>query len=202
MKGCKNKAKLARKLGISRSSLYYRPKKPQEDEKIKQQILEVQEDHPAYGHRRIAMELGLNKKRILRIMNKYGIRPLIVRGKPRKGADLGNLPTKTPNIAKTLSPIAANVLWAGDFTYLPWHGGFVYVATVLDVHTREIVGHHIGLRHTTALVIEALQDGIRRAGRSPKIFHSDQGREYVSGPYEKLLQEHQITPSHASKSSP
>lgn len=202
MKGCKNKAELARKLGISRSSLYYRPKKPQEDQRIKGQILEVLKDHPAYGHKRIAMELGLNKKRILRIMNAHGIRPYVLRGKPRKGADLGNLPTNVPNLAKTLCPIHPNVLWAGDFTYLKWHGGFVYVATVLDVHTREIVGWHIGLRHTTDLVIEALKDALRRIGKTPQIFHSDQGSEYISGRYDKLLETNGIVPSHAKKSSP
>ena len=202
MARCKNKAELARKLGISRSSLYYRPKKPKEDEKTKEQIHEVLQDPPAYGHKRIAMELCLNKKRILRVMNKHGIRPLVLRGKPRKDADLGNLSTKTPNLAKTICPIQANVLWAGDFTYLIWHGGFVYVATVLDVHTREIVGWHIGLRHTTDLVVDALKDGIRRTDKVPKIFHSDQGSEYVSGRYEKLLEQHQITPSHSKKSSP
>jgi len=74
------------------------------------------------------------------------------RGKPRKDADLGNLATKVPNLAKTLCSIRPNVLWAGDFTDLLWHGGFVYVATVLDIHVREIVGWHIGLRHTTDLV--------------------------------------------------
>ena len=80
------------------------------------------------------------------------------------------------------------MLWAGDFTYLPWHGGFVYVATVLDVHTREIVGWHIGLRHTTDLVMEAFQDAMKRTGITPRIFHSDQGSEYVSGSYEKMLE--------------
>lgn len=202
MKGCKNKAELARKMGISRSSLYYRPKKPLEDETIKEQILEVLQDHPAYGHKRIAMELDLNEKRILRIMNLHGIRPYVLRGKPRKDADLGNLPTNVPNLAKALCPVCPHVLWAGDFTYLPWHGGFVYVATALDVHTREIVGWHIGLRHTTDLVIEALKDACRRTGKTPQIFHSDQGSEYISGRYEKLLETNGITPSHAKKSSP
>ena len=202
MKHCKNKAALARKMKIARSTLYYKPKKPPQDEELKQKILHVLDNHPAYGHKRIAMELSVNKKKILRVMKIYGIRPRLIRGKPTKSADLGNLPTKTPNVAKTICPTQPNVLWAGDFIYLPWHGGFVYVATVLDVHTREIVGHHIGLRHTTDLVMEAFHDAMRRTETRPQIFHSDQGSEYVSGSYEKMLEQLNVTPSHAKKSSP
>ncbi|PIQ43524.1 MAG: hypothetical protein COW05_04180 [Gammaproteobacteria bacterium CG12_big_fil_rev_8_21_14_0_65_46_12] len=202
MRDCKNKAALARKMSIARSSLYYRPKKPKEDEVLKEQILSVLDDHAAYGHKRIAMELGVNKKRVLRVMHLYKIRPRLLRGKPTKPEDRGKLPTKTPNIAKTICPIQPNVLWVGDFTYMAWHGGFVYVATVLDVYTREIVGWHVGLRHTTDLVMEAFFDAMRRTGTRPQIFHSDQGSEYVSGDYEKMLETLGVTPSHAEKASP
>lgn len=197
-----NKAALARKLGIARSSLYYRPKKDKEDIALKEQIHTVLLEHPAYGHKRIAMALQLNKKRILRVMHRYKIRPRLLRGKPTKKEDTGNLPTTTSNLAKDLCPIAANALWAGDFTYLVWHGGFVFVATVVDVYTREITGWYIGLRHTADLVVRALEDGISRARTPPQIFHSDQGSEYVSDAYERLLARHQIYPSHSKKSSP
>lgn len=202
MKDSNNKTKLARKLGIARSSLYYKPKKPRKDEELRKQILLVQNDNTAYGHKRIALELGINKKRILRVMRLYNIRPLLLQGKPNKQGDIGNKPTKVANIAKTICPIQPNVLWAGDFTYLLWFEGFVYVATVLDVYTREIIGWHIGLRHTTDLVIQAFQDALRRTEYRPKIFHSDQGSEYVSGDYEKMLEQLNITPSHSKKSSP
>ncbi|MFH1357403.1 MAG: IS3 family transposase [bacterium] len=202
MNRCKNKAELARKMKISRGSLYYRPKKPSEDKELKTQILSVLGNHPAYGHKRIAIELKINKKRILRVMNIFSIRPRIMRGKPTKPEDRGNLPTKTPNVAKTICPIASNVLWVGDFTYLPWHGGFVYVATVLDVYTREIIGWHIGLRHTTDLVVRAFIDAMKRTGTRPQIFHSDQGSEYVSGEYEKLLKNLNVIPSNSKKSCP
>ena len=94
------------------------------------------------------------------------------------------------------------MLYAGDFTYIPWDNGFVYVATVLDVFTREIVGWHIGLHHTTALITEAFLDAVRRTGAAPHIFHSDQGSEYVSGAYESLLESYGTTPSHSRKGSP
>lgn len=197
-----NKSELAKKLGVSRASLYYKPKKPAEDEVVKGHILAVQLEHPAYGHKRIALTLRLNKKRILRLMHKYKIRPRIMRGKPIKRDDLDRLPTRVPNIAKTICPLFINVLWAGDFTYIPWEGGFIYVATVIDLHSREIIGWHIGHHHTTGLITEAFTDALRQTGHAPQIFHADQGSEYVSGHYELLLERHGTKPSQSKKSSP
>jgi transposase InsO family protein len=202
MAASQNKTALARKLGVARSSLYYRPKKPKEDEVFKQKIFSLQDEHPAYGHRRVALFLGVNKKKALRVMKKFGIHPQIMRGKPTKPADRGKAPTGVQNLAKTICPVTPNALWAGDFTYLPWDDGFVYVATVIDVFTREIVGWHIGLRHTTALITEAFMDAAQRTGIVPQIFHSDQGSEYVSGPYALLLKRLGVLASQSKKSSP
>lgn len=197
-----NKTALARKLGVCRQSLYYLKKKPTEDEKIKKRILAVQEEHPAYGHKRIALHLQLNRKRILRVMKLFHLKPLLLRAKPWKPDDIGKPATSIQNLAKTLCPNQGNVLWAGDFTYLSWNNEFVYVATVLDVFTREIIGWHIGLHHTTDLVIQALIDAVERTGFTPHIFHSDQGSEYVSGAYETLLANLNIQASQSKKSSP
>lgn len=197
-----NKTTLAKHLGISRQSLYYHPTKPKEDHGMKERILALQIEHPAYGHRRMALFLGLNRKRIHRVMQKFGIRPKIMRGRPWKPGDAGKPATTVPNLTKTLILLQANVLWAGDFTYIPWRGDFLYVATVLDVFTREIVGWHIGMRHTTDLVIRAFLDATERTGRVPRIFHSDQGSEYVSGEYERLLANLGVRASQSKKSSP
>lgn len=69
------KTTLARELGVSRSSLYYRPKLPDKDWGLKTKIEEVLRVHPSYGHKRLALNLKVNKKRILRIMKKFGIKP-------------------------------------------------------------------------------------------------------------------------------
>jgi len=198
-----SKAALAGKLGVSRSSLYYKPKKPPEDEALRAQIAAVMAEHPAYGHRRIAIALEMNRKRVVRVMRAFGLKPRIRRGvRFTKPDDLGRPETHIPNILKVLCPIRRNVVWAGDFTYL-WHADrFWYVATVIDVHTREIVGWHVANHHTTALIMEAFMDAVRRTGTSPKWFHSDQGSEYVSGAYESLLGSHGTTASQSRKGSP
>lgn len=197
------KTALAHKLGIARSSLYYKPKKPPANAQLKVQIVAVMAEHPAYGHRRIAMALGVNKKQIRRIMCWYGLKPTLRRGqRPVKPADRNRLATQVVNILKVLCPLRPNVVWAGDFTYVWFRGQFWYVATVIDVYTREIVGWHVANHHTTALITEAFLDAIRRTDRAPQWFHSDQGSEYVSGTYATVLQIYDTMPSHSKKSSP
>lgn len=197
------KTALAHKLGIARTSLYYQPKKPPANEQLKAQITAVMAAHPAYGHRRIAMALRANKKQIRRIMCLYGLTPKLRRSQhPVKPADRNRLATQVVNILKVLCPLQPNVVWAGDFTYVWFRGQFWYVATVIDVYTREIVGWHIGNHHTTTLIIEAFKDAVRRTGTAPHWFHSDQGSEYVCGRYTLMLQAYDTIPSHSKKSSP
>lgn len=197
------KVALAKKLGVSRSSLYYKPKKPPEDEELKSKIVAVMNEHPAYGHRRISIELQVNKKAIVRVMRKSGLKPRLRRGfRHVKPDDLGRPETRVINILKLLCPLRPNVVWAGDFTYFWFMDRFWYLATVIDVRTREIVGWHVANHHTTALIIEAFQDAVRRTKFAPTWFHSDQGSEYVSGGYESLLREHGTIPSQSRKGSP
>lgn len=202
-KAITTKTALAKKLGIARSSLYYHPKKPPKDEAFKAQIVAVMDEHKAYGHRRVAWELQRNHKAVGRIMKKHGLKPKLRRGfKPLKLDDLGRPETHVTNILSILCPIEPNYIWAGDFTYLWFHDRFWYLATVIDVYTREIVGWHMANHHTTSLIMEAFNDAVRRQGCAPKFFHSDQGSEYVSGSYESLLAAHGTQGSHSRKGRP
>lgn len=197
------KTALAKKLGIARSTLYYKPKKPPCDDEDKLKIVAILQEHPAYGHRRVAMALAVNHKKTERLMKKFGLKPKVRRGyRLVKPNDMNKPETRVENILKTLCPIRPNIVWAGDFTYFWFKDRFWYLATIIDVHTREILGWYIANHHTTVLIIEAFQDATRRTGTAPKYFHSDQGSEYVSGAYESLLAVHGTTPSHSRKGSP
>src|SRR3989344_1988386 len=72
-----SKALRARELGVSRGSLYYQSKQPDKDWKLKCRIEEVLRRKPSYGHRRIAGDLKMNKKPVLRVMNLFGIKPYL-----------------------------------------------------------------------------------------------------------------------------
>lgn len=195
-----NKSALARGLGISRSTLYYIPKRPIADRILKDRILEVMAEHPAYGYRRVALALRVNKKRVQRVMRLFGLRPHIQRRRPRYGAKRDA--TGIPNRIAGLSPITANIIWAGDFTYLWYEHRFIYLATVIDLYTREIIAWQIGAHHTSALVIDTLAEAVRKRTAVPIIFHSDQGSEYASNWCLSWLITRGISPSHSPKGKP
>jgi len=182
-----NKSEAARTLNISRSSLYYKPKREVIDQEVKAHIESVLADNPSYGHKRIAIALKMNKKRILRVMKKYGIKPYRRRSKhPVKKDDIGKEKSAYTNLIlshidekKILRP---NQIWCTDFTYIRYENRFIYMASVIDLYTREIVGINISRYHNKFLVIGAIEESLQKY-YAPEIIHSDQGSEYTSEEY-------------------
>ncbi len=198
-----SKTQLAKKLGVSRSSLYYKTKRDDLDEEMRKQIIIVLGIHPSYGHKRIALDFGLNNKRIRRVMKKYGILPRRRRVKKlRKKEDEGKEAAKWKNEIITFCPIRPNIVWASDFTYIKFQGYFIYLATIIDVYTREIIGWNISIKHDTNLVLGALRHAIERTGKIPVYLHSDQGSEYDAKIYEEYVLGKGIIISMSHKSSP
>lgn len=171
-------------VNISRSHQYYRHKQPQKDWQTKQLIEVTLRDHPSYGHKRLARHLGINKKRVLRVMHKFGIKPYRRTAKKvyKKPKD-----SVFPNLLVSEEPQGIGDIYASDFTHVKYRGKWVYVATVLDVYTREIVGVSVLTTHNTQLVINALGSTILHRP-PPRIIHSDQGSEYTSADYSLLVQ--------------
>lgn len=192
----------AKTLGVSRGSLYYRPKRPAKDALLKQAIEAVLSDNPSYGHKRIAIELGLNKKRIRRVMKLFGMQPYRRRIKPEKPDDHNKAPSQYQNVIKNLCPIRPHVVWATDFTYFWFMGRWLYLATVIDVYTRKIIGWHLSRSHDRFLVMAALIQALATTQTIPEYHHSDQGSEYVAADYLAILNDHEITISMSRKSSP
>ena len=197
-----SKARLARELGISRASLYYHRKIPEKDEALRRAIEGVMEKNPGYGSPRIALALKINKKRAARVMRKFGLKPARRCKNPRKPEDEGREPLSHPNILGRLSPIAPNVVWASDFTFICYKGEFVYLCTVIDVFTGEVLGFNISRRHDAAFVRLAIERALRKTGTKPKWLHSDQGSEYASEGVSMWLQAQGITISMNPKGSP
>lgn len=197
-----SKAVLARELGVSRQSLYYVPKLPAKDMALKATIENVMADNPAYGHKRIALELQVNKKRVLRVMKLFKLSPKRKRGKkPEKQKDIGFAPVPIPNRIRGMAIMRPHQVWVSDFTYLRFQNSFVYLATVEDLFTRKILGYSVSVRHTADLVTGALLDALSRYPK-PNIFHSDQGSEYRSELFLGTLKREHILPSMSEKASP
>lgn len=197
------KTELAASLGVSRSSLYYQAKRPSLDLELKSQIESVMVDNPSYGHKRVAMELKLNKKRILRVMKKFKLKPFRRRTrKPTKKDDLNKPPTKYLNLIKNFCPTRPNIVWVADFTYIEFQGRFIYLATVMDLFTREIIGWNISRFHNKELVMGALLNALANSNSPPIYIHSDQGSEYDSNAYIGLCETNNIQVSMSRKACP
>ena len=189
----------AKLLGVSRDTLYYIRKKLPKDWELKQHIETVLRDHPGYGYRRVALALKENKKKVQRVMHLYGIRAYRRRGKkwkkPRKQAVV------YPNLLMTTAPQHPGHIWVADFTHVNWHDTVVYIATVMDVYTRTIVGMSVLTTHATILVTQALYAALLDHPR-PIIFHSDNGSEYDSAEFKELLTAAGITISRSRPGCP
>jgi len=197
-----SKSALSRVLGVTRRSLYYQPKRPHQDEILRDRILRVLDDNPAYGHRTIALHLKINKKRIQRVMQKYSIRPKIIQRNRYSGKKNESVIGEIPNRIKGLHPEKPNHIWAGDFTRMWFQGRAIYLATVIDIFTREILAWQIGVHHTTGLIIDVLQEAKRKRERICKIFHSDQGSEYTSPRSLLWLTREKVVPSWSGRGKP
>lgn len=197
-----SKTKLSKELGISRSSLYYQPKRPAIDEEVRRQIESVMTDHPAYGHKRIALELKLNKKRIRRVMKKFGLKPFRRKVKPPdKPADRNRPVSHHLNLLIGLEITRPDSVWVTDFTYIKFQGKFLYLATVIDRFTREVIGVNISRFHNRFLVMGAVLYALE-THVPPQIIHSDQGSEYDSQDFVDLVTGLAIKISMSHKGSP
>jgi len=197
----KSKKEMAKELGISRQSLYCKPKLPEKDLKLKAEIERVMTNHKAYGRKRIALDLRINKKRVLRAMKIFGLKPRRRRKNPEKPEDLGQAPMTIPNFIQGIIIDAPNKVWVSDFTYLSYQGRFIYLATLEDFFTRQVVGWETSVRHNTDLVAQALLNALEYYP-APQIAHSDQGSEYRSKLCVNLLKSFNINLSMSEKASP
>jgi putative transposase len=187
-------------IGIPRSTLYYKAKQPAKDWQTKQLIEEVLHTNPSYGHKRLAIHLGINKKRILRVMHLFGIKPYRRHRKPYKNVKPREYDV-FPNLLMTTSLERANQIRVTDFTYLWHHTRFIYVATVMDIYTREIVGVSVMTAHNTQLVLQALIMALMHYPR-PDIIHSDHGSEYTARLFQEFCLASGINISMSNKGCP
>jgi putative transposase len=193
-------------LNLNRSTLYVPQIKDESDKILAGHVVSLLKDNPFYGYRRVAIYFKWSDSKTRRIMRKYDIFPCYK--KPRfliKKDDLGNDPSPIQNHLKPLvtsgNLCMPNIAWSTDFTYLNYRSSFLYLATVIDTYTKEIVGYHISHRHTADLVQKAMKNAITKHN-PPQIHHSDQGSEYQSYQYQDYLKQRNIQISMSKKSSP
>lgn len=179
-----------------------RSTRAKEDERLSKEIIRAhKKNFGVYGAKKVWLQLNregfkVGRDRVARLMARLGLEG-VVRGKvvrttrPDKAAacpfDLVNRQFHAP---------APNMLWVSDFTYVSTWTGMVYVAFVIDVFARRIVGWRVSRTQTASFVLDALEQALHsRRPTESLIHHSDRGSQYVSIRYTERLSEAGIEPS-------
>ena len=201
-------------LGVSKAGYYvWRKRAPSVRERSDLRLkLEIRTIHRAskrrYGSPRVHDELrdqGIRcgKNRVARLMREDGLRAKKTR-RFRVTTNSNHVHAVAPNLLNRRFAVGeiegVNQVWASDITYVPTRQGWLYLAVVLDLKSRAVVGWAMRDTLDTSLATDALMMALwrRRPGRG-LIHHSDRGVQYASGEYQALLYEHRITCSMSRK---
>jgi len=197
-------------MGIKRSTLYYQPKgnldKKIKETDIKNKIKDISYKHPYYGYRRITAQLRrdkliVNHKKVLKMMNELGIQGRIKR-KYISTTDSKHNNRIYSNLIKDKELTGINQVWCADITYIRILNDFVYLAAIIDIYSRKIVGYAIGKTLSPKLAITALNMAIATRNTDNLIHHSDQGIQYTCKDYIKILKDNGIRISMSGKGNP
>lgn len=168
------------------------------------EIIRILEEFPYYGYRRVTEELKRhgnphNKKRIQRIMQEEGLVQKCRTYKVRTTNSNHRL-TVYPNLIRDRVAMYPEHIWVTDFTYIHLRKGFCYLATVLDMFTRQIRGWALERTMGKELVITALTRALLKG--TPAYHHSDRGSQYCSDAYIALLKGKGIAISMSEQGEP
>ena len=180
-------------LGVSRCSLYYRPKETSRQDLsliggIDRQYLET----PFYGSRRIRASLErqgmpVSRKRVQRLMRVMGLRAIYRRPRTSQPAPGRRV---YPYLLRDMTITRANQVCAADFTYLPMARGFLYLVAIMDWHSRYVVAWWLSNTLESGFCAEALEEALTRG--QPEVFHTDHGSQFTSHEFTQILRDHSV----------
>lgn len=195
-------------LQVGRSSYYawlkrLPSRRQQEDEELTQQLTAYFDAaHGLYGARRLQQEYlrdgrGISRKRVRRLMKTTGLEVRAAKPWVPRTTDSSRTTRSAPNhLDRDFSAERANQKWVGDITYVKTADGWLYLAVVIDLSSRMVVGHAMSRWIDTALVSTALRMALLRRRPEPGLlFHSDRGSQYASEEYRRLMASVGIIPS-------
>ena len=203
-------ARLCELSGLSRATFYRRPTAPGGDSadiEVRDRLQELACEFPCYGYRRLTAALrreGLrvNRKRVLRLMREDNLLCLRKKRFVATTDSEHGLPIY-PNLPPTLRVTGVDQLWCADLTYIRLGSEFIYLAVILDVFSRRVIGWELGRSLGAALAISALKKALtHRTVKPGLVHHSDRGVQYASREYTDLLNQHGITISMSRKGNP
>ena len=189
-------------MNLVRSTYYYQIKnrrktleREKEDVDLKKLIDEIHTDFPCYGYRFLREELkrkghNVNTKRIRRLQRKFGLFPVRLR-KFVKTTDPKHSHRIYPNsLKKSSSPEGINKIWVSDITYVRILTGFIYVAIIMDLYSKRVIGWAVSRNIDRRLTLGALRMAAENRQPEPGcIHHSDRGVQYACKDYVSFLKE-------------
>lgn len=197
---------------LSTSSYYYRPKvsrvqRDQDDADLREKIEGVQELIPDAGYRYVREDLlrqgiVVNSKRIRRVMLKYSLHAQ-VKKRFISTTDSDHAFNIYPNLLEGKTVTDINQVWVSDITYIRIITGFVFLAVIMDIYSRRIIGWAISKSLDREVALSALRMAIsQRKPPAGLIHHSDRGVQYASDDYVELLNENNIQISMSRSGNP
>lgn len=196
-------ARQAAVLGLSRSTVYYQPRPVSaEDLAIMRRLDELHLNFPFAGSRMLRDFLrnegvAIGRDRVITLMRRMGIEALYRRpntSKPAPGHQV------FPYLLRGMTIDRPNQVWAMDITYIPMARGFVYLAAVVDWHSRRVLSSRVSITMTTDFCLEAVEEALAKHGK-PAIFNTDQGSQFTSADFVGLMLANRIEISMDGKGS-
>jgi len=190
---------------INHKNIYHHSKLFVRDLVVKGKIEKSFETNPSYGHRRLALDLAMNKKKILRVMHAFHLTP------PRRWYQKKYITQSDTNYQDQYSNLLQDTdmtqyrmgdVWSSDLTYIKFQGQFIYLATIKDIVSKEIIGFNLSNKHDADVVLKTLKEAVLKTKKPPIIFHSDRGREFLSEQCITFLEQHHVKISVNDPGSP
>jgi transposase InsO family protein len=199
-------------IGLSPSTYYYPPKRPRasrerEDAELRDAIEAVQADFPKAGYRTVGQYLKrrgrfVGERRIRRVMRRFSLHAEIKRAFIHT-TDSNHSHRVYPNLRPGKCLTGIKQAWASDLTYLRIANGFVYLAVILDLFSRRVIGWAISKHIDAELALAALRQAIQtRESPAGCVHHSDRGVQYLCKDYVALLNERKFAISNSGKGNP
>ena len=193
-------------LGVTRSGLYYKPAEPDNESLLLQEEMMRRIDYwhtrcPYMGSRKILAKLrqesyGIGRKKVRSLMLSMGI----VAVYPKVNLSKRNFKEAiVPYLLRDYTVTAPSQVWSIDITFIPMRHGHMYLTAIIDWHSRKIVGHRLSDTLDASEAIQAVQEAVARHG-APCIINSDQGSQFTSDGYKRILRELGIQQSMDGKS--
>jgi putative transposase len=183
-------------IGLPRSS-YYREGRAEQETPENLEIMNCIDleytAHPFYGTRQMRNVLRrkgykINRKRVQRLMRKMGIQSIAPKPNTSKAHPQNKI---YPYLLRNIDVTRADHVWCSDLTYIRLAGGFVYLTAVMDWHSRYVLSWELSITMDSEFCASALERALRCHG-TPQIFNTDQGAQYTSHQFTKILKEKEI----------